>query len=82
MRTDPTLFRPLALVALAALSLPVVAQDATTKQVLMVAWANEEALRHTAETGEGCYWSRSRKELWIKGKTSGKGVKGQKGVEF
>ncbi|MCB9477149.1 MAG: phosphoribosyl-AMP cyclohydrolase [Deltaproteobacteria bacterium] len=50
---------------------PVVAQDATTKQVLMVAWANEEALRHTAETGEGCYWSRSRKELWVKGKTSG-----------
>ena len=50
---------------------PVVAQDATTKQVLMVAWANEEALQHTAETGEGCYWSRSRRGLWRKGETSG-----------
>ncbi len=51
--------------------LPVVAQDARTGAVLMVAWANRDALRRTLSTGEMHYWSRSRKELWRKGDTSG-----------
>ncbi len=49
----------------------VVAQEADTGQVLMVAWMNREALRLTAETGEAVYWSRSRKKLWHKGEESG-----------
>lgn len=50
---------------------PVVVQDATTHQVLMVAYMNAEALRRTLETGETVFWSRSRSELWRKGATSG-----------
>ncbi len=50
---------------------PVVAQDAATGEVLMLAWADAEALRLTGETGEAHYWSRSRRELWRKGATSG-----------
>ena len=48
-----------------------IAQDAETKEVLMLAWMNEEALRATLETGRGTYWSRSRQSLWVKGETSG-----------
>ncbi len=51
--------------------LPVVAQDRRSGDVLMVAWANAEALRLTAETGEAHFWSRSRGRLWKKGETSG-----------
>lgn len=51
--------------------LPVVAQDARTGAVLMLAWANREAIDRTLETGEAHYWSRSRGELWHKGATSG-----------
>ncbi|HEX8430466.1 MAG TPA: bifunctional phosphoribosyl-AMP cyclohydrolase/phosphoribosyl-ATP diphosphatase HisIE [Longimicrobium sp.] len=51
--------------------LPVVAQDADSGEVLMLAWANAEALRLTVETGRAHYWSRSRGELWAKGDTSG-----------
>ncbi len=51
--------------------IPAVAQDAETGQVLMVAWMNAEALHLTQETGEACFWSRSREELWRKGATSG-----------
>ena len=50
---------------------PAVLQDATTGQVLMVAWMNEQALRRTLETGQAHFWSRSRQELWHKGATSG-----------
>jgi len=50
---------------------PVVAQDARTGEVLMLAWANADALRLTLETGRAHYWSRSRGELWMKGETSG-----------
>ena len=50
---------------------PVVAQDAGTGEVLMLAWANADALRLTTETGRAHYWSRSRASLWIKGETSG-----------
>lgn len=48
-----------------------VAQDAVTKDVLMLAWMNEEALHKTIATGQAYYWSRSRGELWHKGATSG-----------
>ncbi len=48
-----------------------VAQDATTHQVLMVAWMNAEAVRLTQTTGEAWFWSRSRQALWHKGATSG-----------
>ncbi len=51
--------------------LPVVAQDATTGEVLMLAWMDQEALRRTLATGRATYWSRSRSEYWIKGETSG-----------
>ena len=51
--------------------IPVVAQDSATGSVLMVAWANRDALRETLSSGEMHYWSRSRKELWRKGATSG-----------
>jgi phosphoribosyl-AMP cyclohydrolase / phosphoribosyl-ATP pyrophosphohydrolase len=50
---------------------PVVAQSATTGEVLMLAWANREALARTQETGAAHYWSRSRNRLWRKGETSG-----------
>jgi phosphoribosyl-AMP cyclohydrolase len=51
--------------------LPVVVQDAETKDVLMLAYANKEALKRTFETGKAHYWSRSRKKLWMKGESSG-----------
>ena len=51
--------------------IPVIAQDADTAEVLMMAWANREALRLTVEEGRMVYWSRSRGELWRKGDTSG-----------
>ena len=50
---------------------PAIAQDAKTGEVLMLAWMNREALKRTLETGDVTYWSRSRKELWRKGATSG-----------
>jgi phosphoribosyl-AMP cyclohydrolase len=51
--------------------LPVIAQEAGTGEVLMLAYANEEAVEATLRTGEAHYWSRSRGELWRKGATSG-----------
>lgn len=51
--------------------LPVVVQDVTTDEVLMVAYMNEEAYQTTLQTGKMTYFSRSRNELWIKGDTSG-----------
>ena len=51
--------------------IPAVVQDRQTKAVLMVAWMNVEALHLTQETGEAHFWSRSRRELWHKGATSG-----------
>ncbi len=50
---------------------PAIAQDATTGEVLMVAWMNREALTETAETGRAVYFSRSRQRLWRKGESSG-----------
>ncbi len=51
--------------------IPAVVQDAASGKVLMVAWMNAESLRLTLETGETHFWSRSRRELWHKGATSG-----------
>lgn len=51
--------------------IPVVVQEATSKDVLMLAWANAEAVDRTCSTGRATYWSRSRGELWVKGETSG-----------
>ena len=50
---------------------PVIAQDSQSKDVLMMAWMNEEAVNKTLETGKATYWSRSRSAFWIKGETSG-----------
>jgi len=50
---------------------PVIAQDARTQRVLMVAWANREALIETAASRQAVYWSRSRGRLWRKGEESG-----------
>lgn len=50
---------------------PVIAQDAISKQVLMVAWMNREALQETIDTGRAVYYSRSRSRLWRKGEESG-----------
>ncbi len=51
--------------------LPVIAQDAVSKEVLMMAWMNAEAVERTLATGRVTYWSRSRQSFWIKGETSG-----------
>ncbi len=51
--------------------LPTVVTDVNTKEVLMVAWMNEESFQKTIETKETWFWSRSRQELWHKGGTSG-----------
>ncbi len=50
---------------------PAIAQDASTGDILMVAWMNRDALKMTAEKMEAVYWSRSRKKLWHKGEESG-----------
>lgn len=50
---------------------PAVVQDANTKKVLMLAYMNKESIKKTLEEKEACYYSRSRKELWKKGETSG-----------
>jgi phosphoribosyl-AMP cyclohydrolase len=51
--------------------LPVVVQDEQTKDVLMLAYCNKQAVEETIKTGYAHYWSRSRKKLWKKGETSG-----------
>ncbi len=51
--------------------IPVVTQDARTKEVLILAFANREAFLETRRSGFATYWSRSRNELWKKGLTSG-----------
>jgi phosphoribosyl-AMP cyclohydrolase len=51
--------------------IPVVVQDAKSKKMLMLAYANKEALEKTLSTGYAHYWSRSRGQLWMKGETSG-----------
>ena len=50
---------------------PVAVQDADSGEVLIVAYANAEALRYTQQQGVAAFWSTSRNELWVKGATSG-----------
>jgi phosphoribosyl-AMP cyclohydrolase len=50
---------------------PVVTQDAVSREVLMLAWMNKKSIRDTLLTGRMTYWSRSRKKKWVKGETSG-----------
>lgn len=50
---------------------PAIAQDAATREVLMLAWMNREAVAETLATGRVCYFSRSRGALWRKGESSG-----------
>jgi phosphoribosyl-AMP cyclohydrolase len=51
--------------------IPAVVQEATTREVLMVAWMNRESLELTLKGGYTVFWSRSRQQLWKKGETSG-----------
>jgi phosphoribosyl-AMP cyclohydrolase len=51
--------------------LPVVVQDVSSKEVLMLGWINEEAWQKSLETRWATFWSTSRNELWVKGATSG-----------
>ncbi len=51
--------------------LPVIVQDIESREVLMLAYANREAVEKTIETGYAYFWSRSRGKLWMKGETSG-----------
>ena len=51
--------------------IPAIAQDATSREVLMLAWMNADSIAQTLETGRVTYWSRSRQAFWIKGETSG-----------
>jgi len=51
--------------------IPAIIQDYKNKEVLMLAYMNKESLRRTLKLGKTCFWSRSRKEYWVKGLTSG-----------
>ncbi len=64
-------FDPSSLVFDARGLLPVVAQEAETGEVLMLAWMNAAAVAKTLDSGRVTYWSRSRQAFWVKGETSG-----------
>ena len=51
--------------------IPAIIQDYKTKEVLMLAYMNLESIRRTLSLGKTCFWSRSRREYWVKGMTSG-----------
>jgi len=51
--------------------IPVITQDATSREVLMLAWMNKTAIIKTLDSGSMTYWSRSRHQYWVKGETSG-----------
>ena len=51
--------------------IPAIAQDATSGEVLMLAWMNAEAVARTLASGRATYWSRSRAAFWVKGESSG-----------
>jgi len=51
--------------------IPAIIQDYKNKEVLMLAYMNKESLRRTLKLKKTCFWSRSRKEYWVKGLTSG-----------
>ncbi len=64
-------FDPASLKYDAAGLIPVIAQQETTGEVLMMAWMNAAAVARTLETSRVTYWSRSRQAFWVKGETSG-----------
>ncbi len=64
-------FDPLTLKFNADGLIPAIAQDATSGEVLMLAWMNAESIEKTLVTGQVTYWSRSRQSFWVKGETSG-----------
>jgi phosphoribosyl-AMP cyclohydrolase len=51
--------------------IPVIIQDVSTNEILMLGYMNQESWEKTLETRKACFWSRSRKKLWLKGETSG-----------
>jgi phosphoribosyl-AMP cyclohydrolase len=51
--------------------IPAIAQDAKSREVLMLAWMNADSIAQTLATGRVTYWSRSRQAFWVKGETSG-----------
>jgi len=51
--------------------IPAIAQDATSNEVLMLAWMNRQSIERTLSEGYACYYSRSRQTYWRKGETSG-----------
>ena len=51
--------------------IPAIIQDYKNNEVLMLAYMNKESIRRTLKIGKTCFWSRSRKEYWVKGLTSG-----------
>ncbi len=51
--------------------IPAIVQDWKTKDILMMAYMNIDSLKETLKGGKTCFWSRSRKEYWVKGMTSG-----------
>lgn len=65
------MFDPLSLKYDAKGLIPVIAQDASSAEVLMMAWMNAEAVARTLESGCVTYWSRSRQSFWVKGESSG-----------
>jgi phosphoribosyl-AMP cyclohydrolase len=58
--------------------IPAIVQDEKTKDILMMAYMNEESVKRTLKTGTTWFWSRSRKEYWNKGATSGNAQKVKK----
>ncbi|MDA7427010.1 phosphoribosyl-AMP cyclohydrolase [Primorskyibacter aestuariivivens] len=64
-------FDPATLVYNEAGLIPAIAQDATSHEVLMMAWMNVQAVERTLATGKVTYWSRSRQSFWVKGESSG-----------
>lgn len=50
---------------------PAIVQDATSGEIMMLAWMNEAALAHTISTGKATFYSRSRQKMWVKGESSG-----------
>jgi phosphoribosyl-AMP cyclohydrolase len=51
--------------------IPAIVQDAESKEILMMAYMNRESWEATLQTGKATYWSRSRRQLWLKGESSG-----------
>jgi len=58
-------------IAKSAKVIPVAVQNAKTKEVILIAYTNKEALEKSLQTGIATFWSTSRNELWVKGATSG-----------